>query len=64
MLTLSQTTGKLIVTAEDLIQLLDEQIPHRCPTADMSEREIWMYVGSRKLIDDLKIRFEVNTSPT
>lgn len=39
--------------ASDLISLLDEQFPHRCPRPQDNERAIWMYAGQRDLVDTL-----------
>lgn len=50
--------NNLPVYSHDLIKELDILIPHRCPTPDMTEREIWMYAGKRQLIDSLKARDE------
>lgn len=43
-------------SAEDLIKQLDEIYPERCPTPDMTDREIWMVAGQRKLVTNLKAR--------
>lgn len=36
-----------------LIQALNERVPERCPDPNWSEREIWMYVGKRELVNFL-----------
>lgn len=41
-------------TVTDLIDQLDNTIPEQCPDPAMSDREIWMYAGQRKLIRLLK----------
>jgi len=33
---------------------LDKAYPHQLPTINMSEREIWMKVGQRQLVEQLK----------
>jgi hypothetical protein len=45
--------------ASELIRMLDEEIPHRCPSPRQSERDIWMYAGKRKLVDSLLSRLEM-----
>lgn len=40
---------------EELVEGLDKLVPHRCPTASQSEREIWMYAGKRALVDALMV---------
>lgn len=37
-----------------LVEALDRRFPDRCPRIDQSEREIWIDVGSRKVIEFLK----------
>lgn len=50
--------------AYDLILELDEAIPHRCPSRNMQERDIWFYAGKRDLIDALKARLEAAAVPS
>lgn len=38
---------------KDLLKDLDKEFPHKCPTVDMSDRDIWIYTGKRELIDFL-----------
>lgn len=40
-------------TSKELIEILHQENPHRCPTILQSEREIWVQVGRRQLIDEL-----------
>lgn len=42
----------------DIMSLLEECYPHRCPDPFASEREIWMKAGERRLVDVLKSKFE------
>lgn len=42
----------------DLIALLDQIVPPRCPELTTPEREIWHYAGQRALVDMLKARLE------
>lgn len=51
-----QTTPSL---STELITQLDKQFPHKCPDPTMSDREIWMYAGSRALIDLLLARLKI-----
>lgn len=37
----------------ELIEWLDELIPHRCPNPKDSFEEIWIKAGKRKLVDFL-----------
>jgi len=47
-------TMRIIPTLDpSLIQTLNERIPERCPDPSWSEREIWMYVGKRELVNFL-----------
>lgn len=39
--------------SKDLIDMLDREYPERCPRATDNEREIWMYSGTRNLINNL-----------
>lgn len=36
-----------------LVEYLEALIPHRCPSPEESEREIWMRAGERRLVDFL-----------
>ena len=47
---------KLPVLAADLIALLDEQFPDRCPKPTESDREIWINVGRRDVVAFLLAR--------
>lgn len=42
--------------AIDLVEQLDKAIPERCPDPKMSERDIWIYVGKRLLVQSLLAR--------
>ena len=44
--------------SEDLIKELNESIPEHCPDSHDSDREIWMYVGSRLVVRSLLARLE------
>lgn len=46
------------VYATELIAKLDEMFPHRVPSMNQSEREIFEYSGRRHLIDFLKAVME------
>lgn len=45
-------------TVPELIEQLDEEIPHRCTNPSTNEREALFYGGKRALIDELKLRLE------
>lgn len=38
----------------DLIEHLERIAPDRCPTSEMSNREVWMAAGAAKLVRHLK----------
>lgn len=46
-----QQAVRVCHNTDDFLKALDRSIPHRNPTKDMSEREIWIEVGKRELID-------------
>lgn len=48
--------GHLIT--DELMAVLEECYPHRCPDPNDSERVIWMKAGERRLVDVLKSKFE------
>jgi len=35
---------------EALVKKLEELFPEKCPDINASDREIWMYVGSRSVV--------------
>lgn len=37
-------------SAEELVKRLDAIYPERTPTPDLSERELWMRAGERRLV--------------
>lgn len=41
---------KLPVYSADLIKMLDQMYPERCPGLAETEREIWHYVGARSVV--------------
>ena len=53
-------------TTIELIDLLDQVFPPKCPRPSESERDIWMYAGKRELIDLLIDRASSgkNSKPT
>ena len=51
-------------TVKGLLDELDRLNPHRCPTPDMSDREIWMSSGKRDLIDTLLTRYRYKPGDT
>ena len=46
-----------LITPE-VLEELEAMYPDRCPQPSMSEREIWMAVGARGVVDTLKTRHE------
>jgi hypothetical protein len=50
--------SSLPVFSVDLIRQLDESHPERSPDPQMSEREIWMMAGERRLVRNLVIRLK------
>lgn len=44
---------KLPPTVKALIEALNAEFPHKCPSPAQSERDIWMYAGKRALVDYL-----------
>lgn len=47
--------GSLI--SPELLSTLTECYPHRCPDPNLTEREIWMKAGERRLVDVLLAKF-------
>jgi len=41
-----------------IIAYLDEVFPDKCPSPDQTDRQIWMDVGSRRVVDHLKMKLE------
>lgn len=41
--------------APTLVEHLDRVFPDRCPNVGDSEREIWMAVGARKVVEHLRV---------
>lgn len=46
-----------------LIKALDLRFPSRCPDPADSEREVWMKVGRRQVVDWLVLKFKEQTEP-
>lgn len=44
--------------SKDLIKMLDELIPERCPSIDDTPKTIWLNVGKRELIRSLVLASE------
>ena len=40
--------------SEPLLRKLQEMFPEKCPTIEMTEREIWIYSGQVKLVNMLE----------
>lgn len=43
--------------SKELIDYLEATVPEKCPDISMSDREIWMYSGQRKLVRGLIEQF-------
>ena len=41
--------------SKDLIEMLDQKYPDRCPNPKDTDREIWMKAGERRLVNELLI---------
>lgn len=52
-----------IMNSEVLYKQLDQAFPHKCPTKEMSEREIWIYVGKRELLDVIRAKLDLAMEP-
>lgn len=46
---------KLPTDVKGLLETLNAEIPHRCPSPHESERDIWIYAGKRALVDYLLV---------
>lgn len=42
---------------DELIKLIDQSVPHRCPDPKDSIPEMWMKAGERRLVDVLIAKF-------
>ena len=51
-----------VPVTKELIECLEYCFPEKCPNLEDSEREIFMYVGMRKLVLLLKRAYEVQTN--
>lgn len=45
-------------TVDGMIDMLDRAFPDKCPALAMSDREIWMAVGARRVVEFLRSRQE------
>lgn len=45
---------KIPVYSEQLIEMLDQLYPAKCPTIEESTKQIYFYAGKRDLIETLK----------
>lgn len=43
---------------QDLLEYLSSQFPDKCPNLKDTDREIWMAVGARNVINHLIIKFK------
>lgn len=56
------TSSQLPHIPKDLLDALDKKFPERCPDIGMSDREIWVMVGQRKVIRHLMTIFDQQNS--
>lgn len=54
----SDKSFKIPFQSVDLIKELDKLFPEKVPDKEWSDREIWIYVGKRELINWLKAKLE------
>jgi len=45
------------VLSKAALEALDDLFPHRCPTMDMTDRQIWIASGKRELVDRLILEY-------
>ena len=50
---------KTPIIERDLLDYLNELFPNNCPNEMMSDRQIWMAVGSRLVVRKLEQEFEI-----
>lgn len=50
---------KTPIIEQDLLDYLNELFPNNCPNEMMSDRQIWMAVGSRLVVRKLEQEFEI-----
>jgi hypothetical protein len=46
------------IVPQELLQELDRRFPDQCPDPSMSDRDIWIAVGARKVVNLLKREFD------
>jgi hypothetical protein len=46
----------------DLLETLEDLYPDRCPDPSWSEREIWIKVGERNVINKLRFEYDEQTT--
>lgn len=49
---------------EELLKYLEVTFPDRCPSLGDSDRDIWVAVGGRKVVEHLKGLYEAQQNPT
>lgn len=46
------------IIPEQLLEWLQQLYPSKCPTLDMTDRDIWFYAGSRAVVEKLQNHFD------
>jgi len=52
----SERCGAL--TSKELLEVLDKLFPDRCPLPTDTDREIWMKVGQRQVVDRMRAWYD------
>ena len=50
-----------MLETKQMLEYLEKAFPERCPTANMADREIWVYAGKVQLIKIMRAKFEEAT---
>ena len=43
---------------EELVEELDKDFPNQCPDYNDTDKDIWIAVGCRKVIDHIRLRIQ------
>lgn len=49
---------KLPVISKELLDALEKRFPNQCPNIKDSDREIWVKVGARSVVNFLRFEFD------
>ena len=58
-MTAKVTRQKLPLISKELLDILKERFPNRCPDLEDNDRKIWYKVGQRSVVDFLIKQFEL-----